>query len=286
MSQDALQKFLFDDTDIRGAIVTLNTEFAAMMQGKNYSLAQQSLMAQFAAANILMTGNLKFEGALILQARGTGPVSLVMNECDEKLNFRGIIQSTHDLIDIDFKDVFSDATLAMTVEPKQGARYQGIVPLEKDSLAACLQDYFGQSEQLPSWFRFVEHEGIVRGIMLQALPAQLCLDAQKREEDWTRLCHFASTLSVHEMTTLDNETLLHRLYHEETVRIFTPESVKYHCSCSKERMERALLSMPEDQLLQILAEDKQIKTDCHFCQAEYAFDEADVLQLLQGGSSH
>ena len=286
MLSDSLQKFLFDDTDIRGAIVTLGTSFEALIADKNYSSAQQALMAEFAAANILMTGNLKFEGSLILQARGAGPVSMVMMECDDQLDFRGIIDASHDLVDIPFDDVFSDATLAITVEPKQGQRYQGIVPLEKHNLAACLEDYFKQSEQLPTWFRFSEQDGVVRGIMLQVLPAQLCLDSDTREEDWTRLCHLASTLSADEMATLDNETLLHRLYHEETVRLFEPESSRFHCSCSKERLERALLSLGAQELREILAEDGEIKTHCHFCETQYQFLEAEVMQLIQGKASH
>ncbi len=283
---DSLQKFLFDETDIRGAFVTLNQSFLALIKNKDYSEAQKGLIGQFAAANILMTGNLKFDGALILQARGTGPVSLVMTECDEKLRFRGVVEASHDLHEIPFSDVFSAATLAITVEPKQGQRYQGIVPLEADSLSSCLQNYFEQSEQLPTWFRFAEEKGVVKGMMLQALPAQLCLDEDQRNEDWARLTHLASTLSVSEMTDLDNETLLHRLYHEEQVRIFSEEPAQYFCSCSRERMERALLSVAEDQLRQILAEDGAIKTDCHFCQTQYAFNEADISSLLTGKSSH
>ena len=286
MSNDSLQKFLFDETDIRGAFVTLTQSFAESTKNKAYSKAQETLMGQFSAANILMTGNLKFEGALILQARGSGPVSLVMTECDENLRFRGVIEAEHDLLDIPFADVFSAATLAITVEPKQGQRYQGIVPLEDDTLAVCLQSYFDQSEQLPTWFRFAEEKGVVKGLMLQALPEQLCQDEEKRQEDWRRLTHLASTLSIAEMTALDNETLLHRLYHEEQVRIFTEEPVQYFCSCSRERMERALLSVAEDQLRQILAEDGGIKTDCHFCQTQYVFNEADILSLLKGKASH
>ncbi len=283
---DSLQKFLFDETDIRGAFVTLNQSFLALIKNKGYSEAQKVLIGQFAAANILMTGNLKFDGALILQARGAGPVSLVMTECDEKLRFRGVVEASHDLHEIPFSDVFSAATLAITVEPKQGQRYQGIVPLEADSLSSCLQNYFEQSEQLPTWFRFAEEKGVVKGMMLQALPAQLCLDEDQRNEDWARLTHLASTLSMSEMTALDNETLLHRLYHEEQVRIFSEEPAQYFCSCSRERMERALLSVAEDQLRQILAEDGAIKTDCHFCQTQYAFNEADISSLLTGKSSH
>ncbi|NRB37838.1 MAG: Hsp33 family molecular chaperone HslO [Pseudomonadales bacterium] len=286
MLSDSLQKFLFDETDIRGAIVTLNKSFADLIDDQGYSSAQLQLIAEFSAANILMTGNLKFEGSLILQARGTGPVSLVTTECDEQLNFRGLIDASHDLVDIPFTDVFTDATLAITVEPKQGHRYQGIVSLAENDLAACLQAYFQQSEQLPTWFRFSESDGVVRGIMLQALPAQLCMDKDKREEDWTRICHFASTLSAQEMASLDNETLLHRLYHEEVVRIFDPQACRFHCSCSKERLERALLSMGEPQLREILAEDGEIKTNCHFCQTEYLFNEDDIRQLIQGKSSH
>lgn len=290
MSSDNLQTFLFDNTDIRGGIVTLDKSFAELLAGQPYSVNQQQLMAEFAAANILITSHLKFEGMLSLQARGQGPVSLLMTECNEQFDYRATLQADEDLKGLIFSQLFTEATLAITVEPKQGQRYQGIVPLTGASLAACLEDYFQQSEQLPTWFRFSEHNGKVRGIMLQALPAQVCTDEEQRKEDWIRIKHLASTLTTVEMSDLDNDELLHRLYHEETVRLFEPKSVRYFCSCSAERMERALLSLGESQLREIIEEDGIVKTQCHFCQSEYHFNEEEIKQLLNGstvtGASH
>lgn len=286
MPTDHLQSFLFDNTDIRGAIVTLDKSLADQFHAHDYSTAQQTLLGRFLAANLLMSSHIKLDGLLSLQVRGQGPVSLLMSECTQDLAFRGIIRSESDIDADNFQQLFAGGMFAITMEPKQGNRYQGIVAIEKPTLADCLAGYFEQSEQLPTRFYFAEHRHKITGLMLQALPASQCLDDQQRREDWQRILCLTDTITAAEACELPTETLLHRLYHEEALRVFNPRAVRFHCNCSRERMERALLSMDHDELDSILAEDGRIETECHFCHRQYVFQQAEMQHLLQSGNTH
>lgn len=284
-SKDSLQRFIFEKADVRGALVSLNQSFLQMIENQLYEDTKKQLLAEFSAAAVLLSGHIKIEGLLSLQARGSANVDLVMAECNELLEYRGIIRGEKVLGGLDFDQILIDAKLAITIMPKQGHSYQGIVPLQSGGLASCLAGYFMQSEQLPTWFVFSASETGVTGMMLQAMPAQICLDEDESEENWSRLVHFASTLSGHEMQTLSHEEILYRLYHEETVRVFAAEPVSYRCTCSTERMERGLLTLGEQALRELLEEQDDLKTQCHFCLKEYRFSNADILCLIQGAGS-
>jgi molecular chaperone Hsp33 len=283
---DHLQSFMFDNTDIRGAIVQLDNSFAQLLKGHHYPDAYRALMSQMVGANVLLTSKLKFEGLISLQARGKEEITLAMAECNEKLEYRGILRGNFSGEHVDnFAELFQGGVLAITIEPKQGQRYQGVVPLEQDSLSGCLADYFELSEQLPSWLYLLPAVDTVRGILLQALPAQVCQDAEQRAEDWSRIVHLASTLKAEELAHLSAEELLHRLYHEEQVRLFEPMPVSFACSCSQERMERALVGLGREELESIIAEQGKLEAQCEFCGVQYVFTKGEIQHLLQGGHS-
>lgn len=286
MAKDILQRFVFDNADVRGALVTLEQGYAGMLASRNYESGEQAILGEFAAAAVLLVSQLKFEGSLALQVRGGEGVDLVVVECTDQLEFRGTLSGSGVLSAYNFGQVFADGILAMTMSPREGQRYQGIIPLQGGSLATSLGDYFRQSEQLPSWFTFAMSGERVVGMMLQALPAQVCPDPEDTAENWARLVHLASTLTGEEMLQLDHEELLYRLYHEEKVRLFELQPVQYRCTCSRERMERGLLSLGSAELLQILAEQEDISTQCHFCGREYHFSRGDITDLLRGSGSH
>jgi molecular chaperone Hsp33 len=275
---------MFENADIKGALVSLELSYAEMIADKPYSTSKQYLLGEFAAAAILLAADLKFEGSLSLQARGEG-IGLIVAECNETLEYRGVVQSDNSSTNVNFEHLFRDSILAITVMPKKGQQYQGIIPLEGDNLATCLASYFNQSEQLPTWFYIVADKSRVTGLMLQAMPKQVCVDEEETQENWSRLVHLASTLSEQEMLHLDHQELLYRLYHEEKVRLFEAKKVRYQCSCSVEGMERGLLSLGEQELLSLLAEQGDIKTQCHFCFTEYVFNKMDVVALIQGAGS-
>jgi hypothetical protein len=165
---------------------------------------------------------------------------------------------------------------------EKGQRYQGVVPREEPHLAGCLKDYFERSEQIPtSFFLFADEHGSA-GLMLQKLPGNTGQD----EDLWGRLNHLASTVEPGEMLTLDSQTLLHRLFHEETVRLFEAEPVAFRCSCSPERTLGALEAIGKDECYDILEEQGSIEMDCQFCHAHYRFDRNDIDHLFTGHTLH
>ena len=279
-SKDCLQAFMFDDVDVRGAIITLEDSFQQFMQQQTYSAPLQGLLAQFIAANALLASQTKSEGLLSLQAKGNS-LSLIVSECTHDLKFRAVAHGQMD--NDDFVEALTGGTLAIMVQPKNGQTYQGIVPLEKNTLAGCLQDYFRQSQQLDSWFFLCEQGGKICGFMLQALPPQKCLDAGERDEHWSRLTHLAATIEPKEIAELEHHQLLYRLFNQEQLSIFEEQAVKFECSCSRERMERAILTINKEEIAVILREDGQLSTQCHFCNARYVYTAGEIQQLLQGG---
>lgn len=287
-SDDNSQRFLFDDTDVRGELVSLRDSYAQVLAKHPYPQPVAELLGEMLAAAALLVGTLKFDGMLVLQARSSGPVPLLMVECTSARELRGIARYEAEQVEASdgLQQLMPDGLLTLTVDPSQGQRYQGIVTLAGATLAECLTDYFASSEQLPTRFWLNADGRHARGLLLQQLPAERIKDAEAREESWQHLTVLAQTLTAEEQLALDNPTLLHRLYHEEAVRLFEPRTLQFRCSCSRERSARALVSLGEPDAQRLLAErGKEIVIDCQFCNARYAFDAADVAQLFHGGGS-
>lgn len=277
---DATQRFLFDDSDIRGELVCLDTSFQEVVGGHDYPPAVRELLGEFLAAAVLLSTTIKFEGRLVLQVRGSGALSLVMAECTHDGDVRGIARYEGEPLTGTFRGLLGDGNLAITIEPRNGEPYQGIVSLDGASLAECLVRYFQQSEQLGTRFRFQVSGERAVGLLLQQLPASDGVDAERREEDWRRVQMLADTLEAGEMLTVDNGTLLHRLYHEESLRLFPPRAVRYHCSCSRDRTAAALLTIGREEVESILAEQHSVTMTCEFCGTVYRFPEEEIRLLL------
>ena len=240
---DFSQRFLFDDSDIRGELVGLTDSYGHVLAKHDYPPAVAQLLGELLAAASLLIGTLKFEGLLILQARSSGAVPLLMVECSSEGELRGIARYDDEQIgtDVSLRALMPDGVLAMTVDPKSGQRYQSIVDLEGDTLADCLTQYFATSEQLPTRFWLCADGQRARGLLLQQLPADRLKEADEREASWQHAMALADTLKAEELLGLDNETLLLRLYHQEPLRLFDPRALLFRCSCSRERSSRALI---------------------------------------------
>ena len=285
---DFSQRFLFDDSDVRGELVALHESYQHVLAKHDYPPAVAQLLGELMAAAALLVGTLKFDGLLVLQARSNGAVPLLMVECSSARELRGIARyESAELGELaTLAELMPDGVLAITVEPTQGQRYQGIVDLDGADLAACLTNYFQTSEQLATRF-WLHADGLrARGLLLQQLPADRLLDADERQENWLHLLTLANTLSAEELLALDNETLLHRLYHEEALRLFEPNGLSFRCSCSRERSANALVSLGLEDAENLVAEQGgAVVIDCQFCNERYSFDAADVAQLFAGGGS-
>ena len=285
---DFSQRFLFDDSDVRGELVALNESYQHVLAKHDYPLVVTQLLGELMAAAALLVGTLKFDGLLVLQARSSGAVPLLMVECSSARELRGIARyESAQLGELaTLTELMPEGVLAITVEPNQGQRYQGIVDLDGVDLAACLTNYFMTSEQLATRFWLHADGRRARGLLLQQLPADRLLDTDERQENWLHLLTLANTLSAEELLALDNETILHRLYHEEALRLFEPSELIFRCSCSRERSGNALVSLGQDDAEQLVIEQGgAVVIDCQFCNERYSFDATDVAQLFAGGGS-
>tara|TARA_R110001592_G_scaffold62142_4_gene189917 strand:- start:27044 stop:27901 length:858 start_codon:yes stop_codon:yes gene_type:complete len=278
INNDTFQRFLFEELQIRGEWVRLGNSFQEATHALNYPLAIKSLLGQTIAASILLTGTLKFAGRLSIHARGQGPVSLLMAETTNRRHFRALAKWEGDIQpDLDLKGLLGDAQLAITIDPDKGARYQGIVPMEKDNITECLEHYFELSEQLDTHLLLGANDHACYGLLLQKLP-----DYRKIEDQdaWNRVVHLAKTMKHDELLNADNETLVTRLFHQEQVILYPSEPVAFECTCSEERSLSAIHSLGEEEALGILEQEAVIAMDCQFCGAAYRFSRSDIQKLF------
>jgi len=299
-NNDLLNRFIFDDCDIRGELVTLGSSYRDILSHNNYPPAIQILLGEFLAAVSLLSSTLKFDGMIILQARGDGAISTIMAECNNHSNIRGIVR-LNDAVELtpelaqngSMQELLGNGVLVITIEPKRAEnfagkleRYQGIVPLERETLAGCLEDYFQQSEQLATRFWLAADYQHSSGFLIQALPQQLKTNAEDNKNHWETIETLADTITPEELLNLDHEQILYRLFHEQPVRVFEPTAVKFACSCSRERSESALLSLGKPEIEELLIEKGSINIDCQFCNQHYHFSPEDVRILLGGKTLH
>lgn len=271
LTVNEIQRFSFDHTNVRGERVLLTSAYQEIIRRKEYPLVLEKLLGEFVAAIALLRDIVKIDGTLSLQAKGNGFLSTLMTECDEKQNLRGIVQWQEDAPlpeQISLKEALQGGYLVITIAPRNGQTYQGIVELVGDTLAECLEQYFYQSEQLPSRIWLAANGAQCGGLFLQRLPEE---QAKENDEDaWERFVHLASTVKEEELVGVETEVLLHRLYHEEEIRLYDKKSMQFGCSCSRQRTFDAILSIGAEEIRELLIEQGQIHVDCQFCAEKYA----------------
>lgn len=283
---DLLQRFIFDNTDIRGELVQLKQCYEDAVKAHDYPEPVAMLLGEFLAAAAMLSATLKFEGTLTLQARSRGQIPLIMAEATSDHKLRAIARESDQANSTDFATLLADGQLSITIDPLQGQRYQGIVPLDGNNLAQCLEHYFEQSEQLSTRVWLASDGKQSAGMLLQELPeSEQARDAsdnpEQRSINWQHLTSLAETLSDEELLSLPFEQLLYRLYHQEQVRLFDADPLIFHCSCSKTRTLNALRTLGEKELNSIIEEQGKIDINCEFCHQHYLFDQEDVNALFQ-----
>ncbi|MEO1888662.1 MAG: Hsp33 family molecular chaperone HslO [Cycloclasticus sp.] len=277
---DQLFRFLFADLGVRGEIVSLDTSFQAALELHNYPTVVADQLGQALAASLLLSATLKFDGSLIMQIRGNGPISMLVAQADDQQAVRGLAHWDGDVPKGNLTSLFGDGVLVMTIKPTKGKAYQGVVSLEGDCLADALQAYFTQSEQLKTRLWFAVNNERAVGLMLQELPEQ-----DGKQVDWERVEMLANTITDDELLSLDSEEIIHRLFHGESVRAFEPQPVEFKCDCSREKVENSLLTLGQKELRSLLEEKGIIEADCDFCNKHYQFDKVDIEQLFNEGKS-
>lgn len=272
---DSVERFLFENLDIRGVLVRLGPAWRQMHGGRAYPDSVRDLLGELAAVTTIIACNLKTPGRLTFHVRGHGAVRLLLVDCDEQLRMRGLAKASAELAPAPIPDLFGDGQLVLTLDTNTTRQpYQSIVPLAGGTVAAVFEHYLMQSEQAPSRLWLMADAAHACGLFLQKLP-----DADRHDPDgWNRVQQLAATVAPAELT-LPAETLLTRLFPEEDIRLFEPRAVSYHCPRDEEKVLAMLRSLGRDEIEATLAEQGEIVITDDICRQEYRFG-PDVLDLL------
>ncbi|PSV19091.1 Hsp33 family molecular chaperone HslO [Photobacterium leiognathi subsp. mandapamensis] len=284
MTKDYLNRYLFDGVSVRGELVQLGDTYQQIISSTEYPAPVKTLLGELLVATSLLTATLKFEGSITVQVQGDGPVSLAVINGDQNQKLRGVARWEGDIKEGgSIHDLMGKGYMVITIIPTQGERYQGVVGLEGDTLAECLEAYFKNSEQLRTriWLRTGEFEGQPKaaGMLLQVMP-----DGQGSESDFEHLETITETVKNEELFGLAAQDVLYRLYHQEEVKVFEPQEVSFECGCSRERSGSAVISLHPDEIEKILAEDGKVSLHCDYCGTDYDFDSIDIAALRENAT--
>lgn len=277
MQTDYVQRFLFENLDIRGRLVCLTGAWQRMLNGRGYPDDIVALLGHTTALNVLLGANQKGAGRVTLQVQGTGPVKLLVADCTPELRIRGMASYRKDEVARQSeRGLLGDGRLSVTLEDmKSGKFYQSLVPLEGETLEDIFLHYLSQSEQLPAFLRLYADGGALCGLLLEKLPG-----ADGRDPDgWNRVTHLAATLTLEETRDAQPYDLLTRVFPEELMRVFRLYPVEYHCPYDEEKVKDMLRSLGRGEVEAILAEQGEVVIRNEMCNHEYRFD-ADAIARL------
>jgi molecular chaperone Hsp33 len=275
---DSLQRFLFEHASIRGEIAYLQNAYQTIMRQRPYPSMVKNLLGEALISCLLLTGSIKFEGELSIQFHGDKRLSLLIVQCDHRLRLRGFAKYEDNLETIDYAQAFLKGQMVLTINQyTQTNTYQSIVPLHSTSMSENLMHYFAQSEQIASRVWLAVNEDSAAGMLLQLMPGKNSLE---REHFWEYAVQLGQTVNEQELLNLDNQTLLHRLYHETEIRLFSPRKASFQCGCSEEKMKKVLTILGQEEAEKLLQERGQIEVTCDFCNRQYIFDPIDVTLLF------
>ncbi len=315
-----LHKFIFEGLPVRGAIVRLDGAWREMLARRAanttsgaYPVPVRELLGEMAAAGVLMQSSIKFNGALVLQIFGDGPLRLAVAEVQSDLSLRataaitGAVPQGAGLAAL--VNVAGGGRCSITLDPKDkfpGQQpYQGVVPLTDaherplSSMSEVLAHYMRQSEQLEATLVLAADDQVAAGLLIQRMPMQGEANlggslgesaAHGADEEYNRIATLAASLTREELLTLDVETVLRRLFWQENIARFSPQQgetgPRFSCSCSRERVSRMLETLGRAEAESILAEQGQIEVGCEYCGQQYRFDAVDAAQIFAAGPVH
>lgn len=275
-ARDTLQRFLFEHAPVRGEVVQLEATWKAVLERRDYPSALRELLGEMMAAAALLSATLKYSGRLIMQMQGGGPVTLLVVECSHDFIMRATANWDGEVKAGTLRQLLGAGRFVITIEPEKGQTYQGIVELEGHSVAEALERYMTRSEQLETRLWLAADKGFAAGMLLQRLP-----DGKGGDEDaWNRSVQLAATLTRRELLALPARKIIHRLFHEEDLRLFEPQPVYFYCPCSRERVAAVLRMLGREEVDGLLDERGLVEVDCEFCSRSYAFDRDDVEQVF------
>jgi molecular chaperone Hsp33 len=275
---DFVQRFLFENLDIRGRLVCLTGAWGRMIEKRGYPQRIIELLGHSTALSTILGANQKDQGRITLQVQGSGPVRLLVTDCAPALKIRGMAQFKEmPAEDATPETLFGDGKLAVTLEDgHSGQIYQSMVPLEGETLAEIFEHYLAQSEQLTAFLRLFASDKAVCGLLLEKLPGA---DA-KDPDGWNRVTHLANTLQLDETVNTQPYDVLVKLFPEELLRVFKLDPVEYHCPFDVQNVERVLRGLGRDEVESILEEQGEVVIKNEMCNHEYRFNREEVATLF------
>jgi molecular chaperone Hsp33 len=294
--QDTLQKFIFDNATVRGELVDISATWREVQARHDYPAPVKRVLGEMVAAAALLSANLKFNGSIIMQIHGDGPVRLLVVECDSALRLRATAKLNPDLeIPADagvtqLLNAHGKGRFIITLDPAEKVPgqqpYQGIVPLDGDDVATVIEHYMLRSEQLDTKLWLAADDNVARGLLLQKLPYHggkaeaTPLSSDEALETWNRAAILGATLKREELLSTTIDVLMQRLFWEETIRIFEPVHPAFHCSCTREKVGNMLKMLGQEEVEDVLSELGTVAINCDFCGQHYEYDKVDCAQLF------
>ena len=276
---DIRTRFIFDDMPVRGLHVRLENVWKHIVGQKHYPAAICRALGELLAAGALLSGNLKTDGTLIVQVQGQGRLKMLVVEATSDQTVRATARwdETADINDDEsLTDLLgNNSVFVLTLQPKDAEPWQGVVPLEGSSIAQMLINYTKRSEQLDTQIVLASSNDACGGLLVQRLP-----ETEPDAVSWEHVGTLAQTLTPEELTRLDAQHVLYRLFHETPPRVFDPENIEFACTCSRGKVSDMLLMLGGEEVGGVVAEQGSIQIDCDFCHAKYVFDETDVNALF------
>ena len=284
---DLRQRFFIEDSPVRGEVVHLEEALQTILKQRDYVPAVQVLLGEMLCATALLASTLKIKGRISLQIQASGTFKWAMAECNHLGEVRALADYEQDPRFLNAEDSSTvlkslvSPVLFINIEPEFGERYQGIVPLDKGNLAECLIQYYDLSAQIPTRIVLASNAERAGGLLIQLLPRNSEEEQQRVDEDlWPRVTMLTETLKAEELTDLDVNEILYRLYNEEQVRLPEVEALRFGCTCSKERCANALIQIGVSAVRETLEYQNPITMDCQFCSTQYSFSAEEALGLF------
>jgi molecular chaperone Hsp33 len=278
---DSLTRFILDGVNVRGALVKLSDTWQNIVSRTDYPPAVADYLAQCLVASALFTSSIKIDGRLSIHLRGAGCLKTLFAECTTQGTLRGIAHFQEPVPErIDIKNFGTEAVLAITIENqaslnREPQRYQGLVGLQANTLTEAFEVYFEQSEQLPTRLLLFSNELQAVGLLLQQMPEQT-----ENPDHWQRAQFLLDTATEAELFSLAPNEMLYRLFHQEDVRVLETSELAFACSCSRERVQAALISLGREEIEQTVSENGELTVHCDFCGQAYHFTHEQSISLF------
>lgn len=276
---DSIRRFLFKELNIRGQHIQLDQQWQTMIAERHYPKIITSLLGQLTAITSMLASGLKHDGKVTIQIQGAGPVNLLVVEATDQLQIKGVAKTNGEIPEnASLNQLLGDGKILVTLENKvTDSIFQSYVPREADTVAKIFEEFLTQSDQLPSKLWLAANESGVGGVLIQKLPATDNID----QDGWNRIAILSDTLTDKEIITLNSESLIHSLFHEELIELFEEKNIQYHCPKDNSKIESMLLSLGKEECLKILKEQGEIVIHNEMCNFHARFNQTDIEKLFK-----